>query len=160
MPVWQVIYEELKKVNPNFEIISFAQDSGGESDAGPILDAANVTYTSVIDTNHHISALYNLVNVPSAVWVDEEGKIVRINEGTYAQSHGAFGTDEYLPIVRDWQKTVPTVPTCGMKNKSLRRFFNAQLKQKRHSLLLGSEHSFLLKVMMKKQNNIGALPKN
>ena len=102
MPVWQVIYEELQAVNPNFEIISFAQDSGGEADAGPIFDAANVTYTSVIDANHHISALYNLVNVPSAVWINEEGKIVRINEGTYAKNHGAFGTDEYLPIVRDW----------------------------------------------------------
>ncbi|NKB33894.1 MAG: hypothetical protein GKR91_12420 [Pseudomonadales bacterium] len=102
MPVWQVIYEELQAENPNFEIVSFAQDSGGETDAGPIFDAANATYTSVIDANHTISALYNLVNVPSAVWIDEEGKIVRINEGTYAKNHGAFGTDEYVPIVRDW----------------------------------------------------------
>lgn len=102
MPVWQVIYEELQQQNPNFEIISFAQDSGGEADAGPIFDEAKISYTSVIDTNHVISALYNLVNVPSAVWIDEEGKIVRINEGTYAKNHGAFGTDEYVPIVRDW----------------------------------------------------------
>lgn len=102
MPVWQSIYEELK--SDNFEIISFAQDTGGEAAAGPIFDAANVTYTSVIDVNHHISALYNLVNVPSGVWIDEQGKIQRINEGTYAKVHnnGAFGTDEYVPIVRDW----------------------------------------------------------
>lgn len=102
MPVWQVIYDELK--DQNFEIISVAQDSGGEADAGPIFDAGNVTYTSVIDVNHHISALYNLVNVPSGVWIDEEGYIVRINEGTYAKEHfdGAFGTNDYVPIVRDW----------------------------------------------------------
>ena len=123
MPVWQVIYEELKKVNPNFEIISFAQDSGGEADAGPILDAANVTYTSVIDTNHHISALYNLVNVPSAVWVDEEGKIVRINEGTYAQSHGAFGTDEYLPIVRDWAENGADSPYVWNEEQVTEKIF-------------------------------------
>lgn len=102
VPVWQVIYEELQAVNPNFEIISFAQDSGGEADAGPIFDAAGVSYTAIVDVNHHISALYNLVNVPSAVWIDETGRIVRINEGTYAKNHGAFGTDDYLPIVRDW----------------------------------------------------------
>ncbi len=29
---------------------------------------------------------------------------MRINEGTYAKTHfdGAWGTDEYVPIVRDW----------------------------------------------------------
>lgn len=102
MPVWQSIYEELK--DDNFEIISFAQDTGGEEAAGPIIDAGNVSYTTVIDVNHHISALYNLVNVPSGVWIDEEGKIQRINEGTYAAVHanGAFGSDEYVPLVRDW----------------------------------------------------------
>lgn len=102
MPVWQSIYDELK--SDNFEIISAAQDTGGEAAAGPIFDAANVTYTALIDVNHHISALYNLVNVPSGVWIDEEGRIVRINEGTYAARHlnNTIGTDEYVPIVRDW----------------------------------------------------------
>jgi hypothetical protein len=102
VPVWQSIYEELK--SDTFEIISVAEDSAGEAAAGPIFDAAGVTYTSIIDVNHHISALYNLVNVPSGVWIDESGQIARINEGTYAKVHanGAFGTDEYVPIVRDW----------------------------------------------------------
>ncbi len=102
MPVWQSIYEELK--SDNFEIISVAQDTGGEEAAGSYFDDANVTYTAIIDVNHHISSLYNLVNVPSGVWIDEEGKIMRINEGTYAKEHfdGAWGTNDYVPIVRDW----------------------------------------------------------
>jgi hypothetical protein len=102
VPVWQSIYEELK--SDNFEIISVAQDTGGEEAAGSYFDDANVTYTAIIDVNHHISSLYNLVNVPSGVWIDEEGKIMRINEGTYAKEHfdGAWGTNDYVPIVRDW----------------------------------------------------------
>ena len=102
MPVWQSIYEELK--SENFEIISVAQDAGGEEAAGYIFDDANVSYTAIIDVNHQISSLYNLVNVPSGVWIDEEGKIMRINEGTYAKEHmnGAWGTNDYVPIVRDW----------------------------------------------------------
>lgn len=102
MPVWQSIYEELK--SDNFEIISVAQDTGGEEAAGSYFDDANVTYTAIIDVNHQISSLYNLVNVPSGVWIDEEGKIMRINEGTYAKEHfdGAWGTNDYVPIVRDW----------------------------------------------------------
>lgn len=102
MPVWQAIYDELK--SDTFEIISVAQDTGGEAAAGAIFDNANVTYTSIIDVNHHISSLYNLLNVPSGVWIDEAGKIARINEGTYAKTYfdGAWGTDDYVPIVRDW----------------------------------------------------------
>ena len=102
--MWQSIYEELK--SENFEIISVAQDTGGEEAAGYIFDDANVSYTDIIDVNHQISSLYNLVNVPSGVWIDEQGKIMRINEGTYAKEHmnGAWGTNDYVPIVRDWVK--------------------------------------------------------
>jgi len=102
VPVWQSIYEELK--SDNFEIISVAQDTGGEEAAGSYFDDAKVTYTAIIDVNHQISSLYNLVNVPSGVWIDEEGSIMRINEGTYAKEHfdGAWGTNDYVPIVRDW----------------------------------------------------------
>ena len=102
--MWQSIYEELK--SENFEIISVAQDTGGEEAAGYIYDDANVSYTAIIDVNHQISSIYNLVNVPSGVWIDEQGKIMRINEGTYAKEHmnGAWGTNDYVPIVRDWVK--------------------------------------------------------
>jgi len=102
---WQPIYAELKA--KNFEILSFAEDTAGEAAAGPILDAAKPTYTTVIDTKHVISQLYNFVNVPSAAWIDEQGRIVRINEGAYAKTHElsaamTIGTDAYTPALRDW----------------------------------------------------------
>jgi hypothetical protein len=104
VPVWQSIYEELK--DQNFEIISAAQDTGGEAAAGPIFDKANVTYTAIVDVNHTISSLYNLVNVPSGVWINEEGLVVRIDEGTYTKSAKVLGNtighDGYLPALRDW----------------------------------------------------------
>lgn len=104
MPVWQTIYEDLK--DQNFELISAAQDTGGEAKAGPIFDRANVTYTAIVDVNHTISSLFNLVNVPSGVWIDEEGRIVRIDEGTYTKSAKVLGNtighDGYVPALRDW----------------------------------------------------------
>ena len=100
MPVWQSIYEELN--DPNFVIISAAQDTGGEPVAGPVFDAANVSYVQVVDVNHAISSAFNFVNVPSAAWVDETGRIVRVDEGTYAKTHPFGGTDEYAPAVKDW----------------------------------------------------------
>ena len=75
VPVWQRIYEEIN--DPDFVLICVAEDTGGEAAAGPIFDAAAPTYVQGIDENHLISSLFNFVNVPSAVWIDEEGRIVR-----------------------------------------------------------------------------------
>ena len=110
MPVWQRINEEID--DPNFVIISVAEDTGGEAVAGPIFDAAAPTYVQVIDENHIISSAFNFVNVPSAAWIDETGRIVRIDEGTYAKSYELgegdqkiqFGTDVYAPAVKDWAR--------------------------------------------------------
>ena len=52
----------------------------------------------------------NFVNVPSAAWIDESGRIVRIDEGTYSQLHSfgegeqaiSFGTDVYAAALKDW----------------------------------------------------------
>ena len=91
----------------DLEIIAVAQDTLGEAAAGEWYDAADPTYTTLIDTSHLVTELYNLVNVPSGIWVDEEGRIARINEGTYSRvidfgGGASIGTDEYTPAVRDW----------------------------------------------------------
>lgn len=108
MPVWQRLYEDIN--DPNFEIICVAEDTGGEAAAGPIFDAAAPTYIQVIDGDHLVSSAFNFVNVPSAAWIDESGRIVRIDEGTYAKVHElsngeesiTFGVDSYAPAVKDW----------------------------------------------------------
>jgi len=97
--VWQSIYEELK--DKNFVIISVAFDTGGVAavkdwirPAAPaqlpkeLLDimgweesvcgrAGTPTYPCLIDEKHIVAELYNMVNVPTAVWIDETGRIVR-----------------------------------------------------------------------------------
>lgn len=108
MPVWQQVYEEIN--DPNFVLICVAEDTGGEAAAGPIFDAANPTYVQVIDTDHIISSAFNFVNVPSSAWIDETGRIVRIDEGTYSKIHEfgegdqaiSFGNDVYTPALKDW----------------------------------------------------------
>ena len=59
-----------------------------------------------MDTNHTISSRYDLVNVPSAVWIDEQGTVLRIDEGSYATTHKMgeieFGRNDYAPMVADW----------------------------------------------------------
>ena len=104
MPGWQEVYEQLK--DQNFEIIAVAQDTLGEAAAGEWYDAAPLTYTTLIDVTHRITTHYNLVNVPSGIWVDEQGRVRRIDEGTYSRvlpiGNGSVGTDDYTPAVHDW----------------------------------------------------------
>jgi hypothetical protein len=67
-----------------------ALDKSAE-DARPWIEAARPTHPSLIDTRHLLADLYNIVNVPTVVWIDEEGRIARPNDV-------AFGTDTFRHI--------------------------------------------------------------
>src|SRR5215831_13066767 len=104
LPGWQVIYEKLK--DKNFEIVSVAQDTNGVKDAGPWITAAKPTYTALIDEKHEVSKLYNMVNVPTGVWIDEHGRIVRPNEVAFVddrfKTFTGLDSAPYLNALRDW----------------------------------------------------------
>ncbi len=101
--MWQALYEELK--DQNFTIITVAMDS--EADAPrPYIEAAAPTYLSLIDRDHHVAELYNLVNVPQAVWIDEQGQIVRPPEPA-----GAFDT------IRARDKSTREVPKAAEETR-------------------------------------------
>ena len=98
------MYEDLE--SENFVIIAAAQDVQGLQAAAPWYERAGITFVGLVDVNHTISALYNLVNVPSAVWIDAAGKVRRIDEGAYATTHNLsgfeFGRTDYAPMVVNW----------------------------------------------------------
>jgi peroxiredoxin len=101
---WQKVYEKLQ---PHaFEIVAVAQDSQGESAAGKYYDRAKASYTTLIDVDHTVTALYQMVNVPTGVWIDEEGRVVRPPEVAYTPSFRLLGRkvgdDRYLPALEDW----------------------------------------------------------
>jgi hypothetical protein len=72
--VWQALYEEL--ADRNFMIIAVAMDSR-EGDPLPWIAAARPTYVTLIDREHRLAELYGVVNVPQAIWIDEQGRMVR-----------------------------------------------------------------------------------
>ncbi len=86
--MWQRLYEELR--DSNFVVITVAMDKTA-ADARPWIEAANPTHPSLIDTQHLVADLYNMVNVPTIVWIDEEGRIARPNDV-------AFGQDTFKAI--------------------------------------------------------------
>jgi hypothetical protein len=114
--VWQSIYGDLK--DRGFMVMAVAMDT--PEAARPFIEAAKPDYISLIDRDHHVSALFNMVNVPESVWIDERGHVVRPaeNAGSYegfrsrnretgempadAAEKTARAKQIYMDAVRDW----------------------------------------------------------
>ena len=83
-----------------------AQDTGGAKDAGPWITAAKPDFTALIDDQQVITQKYNMVNVPTAVWIDEGGRIVRPNEVAFVddrfKSFTGMDSAPYVAAIRDW----------------------------------------------------------
>lgn len=116
MPVWQSLYDELK--DQGFTVLAVAMDQPDA--ARPWIDNAKPAFPCLIDRDHQLADLYNLVNVPQAVWIDEAGRIVRppetagSNDGFRAMDRKTFTVPDavlaerarvkalYFDAVRDW----------------------------------------------------------
>ena len=65
-----------------------------------------LTFTVLIDDKHVVSRLYNMVNVPTGVWINEQGRIVRPNEVAFVDDRfkNFTGMDSapYLNALKDW----------------------------------------------------------
>lgn len=82
--MWQALHEAAR--DRGFTVLAVALDEPGA--ARPWIDAASPTYPCLIDREHRVADLYNMVNVPTAVWIDENGRVVRPPEN--AGSSDAF----------------------------------------------------------------------
>jgi tetratricopeptide (TPR) repeat protein len=128
--VWQALREELYP--QGLEIVTVALDTLGEKAAREFIEKANPTHPSLIDEGHLLDELYGIINVPSGVWIDEEGMIVRpaeragvprgevrprpIPEDASDYTKKALtelnkmievgnirkDTEKYIPAIRDW----------------------------------------------------------
>jgi hypothetical protein len=117
LPVWQALYEEL--ADEGFVVITVSFDTRAPDASRPWIEQANPTYPCLLDPEQEVGDLYNMLNVPNAVWIDEEGRIVRPTEaaGTGDEFRsmndpGGIAPDDasrmrqrrrgYLDAIRDW----------------------------------------------------------
>lgn len=116
--MWQSLTDELNDLG--FTVLAVALDNAEA--ARPWIEPAQPTYPCVIDADHHVADLYQLVNVPQAVWIDEFGGIVRppetagASDSFRAMDRNTFQVPEaavaernrikaqYLDAVRDWAR--------------------------------------------------------
>jgi hypothetical protein len=116
--VWQALFESL--ADQPFVVIAVELDQPEAARAW--IEAASPTYPCLIDRDHHVADLFNLVNVPQAVWIDASGRIVRPPE-TAGSGNGLRFMDRatgampeavlaerkriksvYMDAVRDWAR--------------------------------------------------------
>ncbi|MBS0518288.1 MAG: TlpA family protein disulfide reductase [Proteobacteria bacterium] len=119
--MWQQLYDELK--DKGFMVVAVAEESRGADHARPWIEQAKSSYWQLIDTEHRLSDLYNLVNVPQAIWIDEKGRIARPPETAGSTDHfrrmdlktrtmspedqaeRLAARQAYLDAVRNWVRT-------------------------------------------------------
>ncbi|MBS0446308.1 MAG: TlpA family protein disulfide reductase [Proteobacteria bacterium] len=73
LPIWESLAGEL--ADQAFTVLAIALDN--PESARHWIEAAQPSFPCLIDATHRVADLYNLVNVPQAVWIDEQGRIVR-----------------------------------------------------------------------------------
>lgn len=73
--MWRELRDELHP--QGLEIVTVALDSAGAEACRPFIEAAHPTHPSLIDEHHAMAELFGVVNIPSSVWIDEQGVIVR-----------------------------------------------------------------------------------
>ena len=79
------MYEELSSAGLMIITVALDQSAG---DIRPYIEEAKPAHPSLIDTEHILAERYGMINIPTVVWIDETGTIVRPNEP-------AFGSDMF-----------------------------------------------------------------
>jgi peroxiredoxin len=77
LPKWQQLYEQFDP--EEFVILSVALDEDAEAVRHWARDEPTdpLTYPVLVDREHRVAELYGVTNVPTTIWIDEDGQIVR-----------------------------------------------------------------------------------
>lgn len=101
--MWQAIHEELAP--EGLVVLTVAIDASLD-EPRPFVERAHATHPSLVDTEHRVADLYNMVNVPTVLWIDEEGQIVRPQDVHYMSNEVAsitrFHNRKPLAALRAW----------------------------------------------------------
>jgi hypothetical protein len=88
-------------------VVTVACDAKGREAVEPFIKAAAQQHPSMLDEKLQVAELYDVRNVPSVFWIDEDGRMVRANDPIYAQRRNRETGEttlnrDYLDAVRDW----------------------------------------------------------
>ena len=73
--MWQALREELHP--KGFELVTVGLDTLGVEGCRAFIEAAAPQHPAVIDRHHLLAERFGVINIPSSIWIDEQGTIVR-----------------------------------------------------------------------------------
>lgn len=73
--MWQALRDELHP--QGLELVTVGLDTLGAEGCRRFMEAAEPTHPALIDQYHLLARTLGVINIPSAVWIDEQGMIVR-----------------------------------------------------------------------------------
>ena len=142
--MWQEVREELHP--HNFELVTVCLDVAGAAAARPFIEAARPRHPALIDVEHRTGEVLGMVNIPSGVWIDEAGVIVRPAEPAFARrpptggsgpaadagadrmtqilaeaAHIRIDPERYLVALRDWVEQGAASPYALPPEEVVRR---------------------------------------
>ena len=165
--MWQKAQADL--ADHGFTVLAVAFDTPDA--ARPFIEAAKPTYPALIDREHHVAALFNMVNVPEAVWIDETGTIVRPaeNAGWYDgfrsrdRSTGVMPADAaekmalakrvYMEALADW-----AINGAGSRHVLVAAAARAQMRPASEDTALAQAHFKLATWFLQRGEDARALP--
>lgn len=80
--MWQALRDELAP--QGFELVTVGLDTLGAAGCRGFMEAAAPTHPALIDQHHLLADQFGVINIPSAIWIDEQGMIVRPAEAAPA----------------------------------------------------------------------------
>ncbi len=101
LPAWEERHAELK--DHGFTVVSVACDRDPEH-ARPWMEG--LTHPALVDTEGVVAERYNVINVPTVVWIDEEGRIARPQDTQTAtdlfRSMNGIDSEASGAVLRRW----------------------------------------------------------
>lgn len=83
--MWQALRDELNTAsNDGFELVTVGLDALGNAGCQAFMEAAAPTHPALIDRHHALAEKFGVINIPSSIWIDENGMIVRPAEAAPA----------------------------------------------------------------------------
>ena len=101
------------------DIVTVALDTDVEA-ARPFHEVAHPTHPSLVDPGHVMVGLFGMINVPFAIWIDEDGSIVRPAEIAFAprqsreNSGGVTDQEAFIAQLPEKQRTIIQAMTVNM----------------------------------------------
>ena len=80
--MWQALRNELHPLG--LELVSVGLDTLGGAGCREFIEAARPEHPALIDQHHVLAERFGVINIPSSVWIDERGVIVRPAEAAPA----------------------------------------------------------------------------